>query len=132
MLLLLSLCFSPVLGNYFDLPNNTLVELLKVFGRNPILLMSTATDKMGFVIGEKVSVNLKPRDVADLVVIVLCVPIPRDLRRVFFVENRVEDWLLREPWRESGKTTFFDQRKFFFSDRSEQGDGLNHDPYSRQ
>src|ERR1051325_1052471 len=68
------------------------IEFLKVLSRNPVLLMDTCTDGLNCVARKEISVHLKAQHVACPAV--LCVPSPRDLSCVLFVQDRIEQRLI--------------------------------------
>ena len=63
----------------------------RVFGRNPIFLMDSATNSLDLIAAEVFIPNAETGHVANGCS--ACVPISRDLRRVFLVENGVENRL---------------------------------------
>src|SRR5262245_61832036 len=87
--------------------------------------MNRGADGFDFVPPQKLRTDLKagheagPRSAFR-------VPVARDLRGVFFVENGIEDRLMRQSWREFTIATASDQIQLFLPDRAIQGRRLVH------
>ena len=79
--------------NNFDCSYDVSVELGKVFCWNPILPVDSSTDGLYLKPGKVVAINLETKN--EPFTTVASIPIPSDLYRVFFVQNRIEDWLFR-------------------------------------
>lgn len=92
------------------------IELIQVFGWNPVLQRHLVGYRLDFVMGEKLIAYLKTSDIANEIVIwVGRVPVPSDsigiVLRQHWIKNRLP---LDSRW-EFGKTRLRDLRKFLFS-----------------
>src|SRR5215475_6474389 len=92
----------------FDQSDNVSIELRQVLSRNPILLMNQGADGFDVIPPQKVRADLKaghessPRSAFG-------VPIARDPCGVLFVEDGVENRLMRQSRREFAITAGPDQ-----------------------
>jgi hypothetical protein len=67
------------------------VEFLKVLGRNPTFQVKTVASLLDRIASDECGSDLKPKDVAFAVA--FDVPFARDLPCVFFIFDRIENWL---------------------------------------
>jgi len=116
-----SRCSSPLIfRDDFDRPDDVAIEFRQVFSRNPIFLMNRGADGFDFIPPQKVRADLKashessPRSAFG-------VPIARDLSGVLFVEDGVENRLMRQSRREFAITAASDQIQLFLPDRAIEG-----------
>src|SRR5262245_26178360 len=113
-----SRCSSPLIfRDDFDYPDDVTIELRQVLGRNLVLLMNRGADGFDFVPTQKLRAYLKagheasPRPAFG-------VPIARDLRGVFFIEDGIENRLMRQSRREFAIAAASDQIQLFLTDRA--------------
>src|SRR5207249_6079245 len=78
----------------FDLADNVPVELRQFFRGNPELPVDRRTNRLGRVSTCELGLHPEACDVAAAVP--FGVPVPSNLRCIFLVEDRVEDWLTRK------------------------------------
>ena len=97
------LCLAAILTNDLNEPNDVVIQLFQLFGRNPPLRVVVATNLLNFIATHKRTANRKPSDVPNT--IVFDVPSTRDLDCVPFIRDRVEDRLLRQSRWPSTKPT---------------------------
>jgi hypothetical protein len=67
-----------------------------------------AADDFGFVVVEKIFADFKFCNIAEFIRVKFCVLIAGDLRRVFFIRNRIKDRLFGQARRKCGEITRFD------------------------
>src|SRR5258706_11603177 len=101
-----------------------MVELLQVFRWDPILVVDRTSYLMDFIAAQKVAANLQARDIAC--VAISCVPVTRDLGRVFLIEHWIEDRLPKEPRGKSAILTFLNQRELVWPGWTKQDNRLIH------
>src|SRR5262245_25437214 len=89
------------LSDDFDEAYDVSVEFVEVFSRNPVFLMGLASDSFLFVTIQERSSYTKPRYTPKLRIVIFRVPVPSDLDRVFFGDNRIKDGLFGKPSRKS-------------------------------
>src|SRR5215470_11196333 len=109
-------CSSPLIfRDDFDHSDNVSIELRQVLSWNPILLMNRGADGFDFMPPQKLRADLKashessPRPAFG-------VPIAGDLCGVFFVEDGIENRLMRQSRREFPITAASDQIQLFLPD----------------
>src|SRR6185437_1915910 len=90
-------CLPMKLGNDLYRADNVLIELEQLVGRNPKLLADRSADSLHFVTREVIRAYSKTSDVPGATF--LYVPIPRNPRCVFFLQDRIEDGLMGETRR---------------------------------
>jgi hypothetical protein len=78
--------------DHFDRSTQLPVELDEIICRNPVLLMDARTDCLNRIAGQEFAINVKAENVARAAI--SRVPLPRDLARVRFVEDRIEKRLV--------------------------------------
>jgi hypothetical protein len=110
----------PKFSNSFYLPDNIPVEFGWFGPWNPILLMNCGTDRFHLEAFQKFDANLKSGDEACPYCGICCVPVPRELRRVFLVQDGIETGLAFETRRELPESGFFNAIVFLRANRSEQ------------
>src|SRR5262249_36291255 len=113
---------GPELRHDFDQPHDIVVELVKVLGRDPVLPMNPTTDLVDLVAVEEGSTHLERRYRTKS----RCsyVPIACDLLRILKVEDRIEDRLLWQAWREPEEPALEDELQLFGPNRSIEVDGV--------
>src|SRR5205823_6790054 len=83
-------------GDDFDFSHDVPVHRGEVFCRNPQFLMDRTTYSLHRVASKKFASHGKSGHEARATG--FNVPILRDLAGIFFIEHRIEDRLLRQPW----------------------------------
>ena len=116
-------------GEDLDLADDVAVELVKFLGWDPVLGVLRTADDLDLVPIEEVGPHLEARHVPNRRVIVLCVPITSNLSRVRLVEDRIEDWLLREARWKRAKTSGSDQVELELTNRTKESGGRRHQSY---
>src|SRR5215510_7958082 len=121
-----SRCSSPLIFcDDFDRPDDVAIEFRQVLNRNPILLMNRGADGFDFIPPQKLRADLKaghessPRSAFG-------VPIARDLSGVLFVEDGVENRLVRQSRREFAIASALDQIQLLLPDRAIEGSHFVH------
>ena len=88
----------PKLGGHPDLADDGGIEIRQVFGRDPILAVSAASRLLHLITAEERAQNTEAGDIPragrrD-------VPVTGDLDGIVLGQDRIEDRLFRQPWRE--------------------------------
>src|SRR5258708_39754408 len=103
------------LSNHFDFADDVAVELVELFSRNPVFLVSTTADGPGFITIPKRLSYTKACDITTFRIVIFCVPIPSYLHRVLFIHYRIENRLFRKSWRKCLVLAFPDQFQFLLA-----------------
>jgi hypothetical protein len=102
-------------GCDLDLPNDCVVEGAKVVRRDPILKMSPRAHLLYFIGIQERALHLEPRYPAAAA---WRVPVSCNLNCIGFIQDGIEDRLLRQAWRESAPARSFNQSKFGLTNRT--------------
>lgn len=109
--------------NDFDEPNQMGIEFGKLLRGHPQFLMDPTADHLDGVSLSELGVDMEPGHIPGPTV--LDVPVLGDLDRVFLIEDRIENRLIRQARREGSPARVFDEFEFFRADRSEEGECLH-------
>src|SRR5262249_50242107 len=88
--------------------------------------MNAAADRVHLELRQVRGPHLKPTDVTDAFFRILRIPLAGDLCRVFLIEYRIEDWLLRKARRERLESGGSDQVKLFRTNGTIERRGFAH------
>jgi hypothetical protein len=113
----------PVLSNHFYVAHNILVEFVQLLCRYPapyVLRHRPFVPRISFM----KCAYTKPGHVSNPLRVVLRVPIASYAGRVFFVENRVKNWLAWKPIGKSFVAALPNEIEFSLSNRAVKDSGF--------
>src|SRR5258708_7726507 len=98
----------PEFGDEFDFGDDVLVQFIQALGRNPEFAMMSIAHLLYGKLLQEVRPHLESSDISRVTGLLIAhIPLLRNFSRIFFVQDGIENWLVREARRklsESGGT----------------------------
>src|SRR5258708_6733348 len=91
----------PEFGDEFDFADDVLVQFFQALGGNPEFAMMSVTHLLYGKLLQEVRPHLESSDISRVTGLLIAhVPLLRNLSRISFVQDGIENWLVRQAGRE--------------------------------